>query len=284
MPWLRVGDTAATDTRVSALRVVTRADKRTRLEVFGFVVLAATVSAQNLTDGVLRDADLANIDARWKLLVGQACEAGLMSPTGPLNGRPAWAIVADDQLLHIMSRDEVEWNRTRDRDRRNPALAAPVRMRDGDACRYCTKAVSWMDRKGARGATLDHLNPGQAATSPDGAVVACRSCNSARRENPEALELRPAPVEPLYSPSTLDYLNRNRKYLSRPQQRTLQDRMSASDEPPESGKNQGDITADSLDRPGTGNGGRLGRGTGRGGTGRDEDRVGTPPPWSEAAS
>ena len=66
------------------------------------------------------------------------------------------------------------------------------------------------DRKGGRGATYDHLNPGVPAETPDDMVVACRSCNSSRKDNAGwAVDLLPAPVKPYFSAKSAAWLTEN---------------------------------------------------------------------------
>lgn len=52
-----------------------------------------------------------------------------------------------------------------------------VRQRDGNLCRYCSVEVNWKDRRGAIGATYDHVDP-TGDSSAENLVVCCRSCNS----------------------------------------------------------------------------------------------------------
>lgn len=65
-------------------------------------------------------------------------------------------------------------------ENRDPLVIRAVRERDGDWCRYCGVRVSWSDRRGLRGGTYDHVIPGLAG-GVDNLVVACRSCNSAKK-------------------------------------------------------------------------------------------------------
>lgn len=73
-------------------------------------------------------------------------------------------------------------------------LIKQVRERDGDFCRYCGKLVNWKDRKGADGGTYDHVNP-DGENLLDNIVVACRSCNSKKRDRtPEQANMPLIPV------------------------------------------------------------------------------------------
>ena len=64
---------------------------------------------------------------------------------------------------------------------KNPMILKAVRDRDGDRCRYCAHRVNWTDRRGTYGATYDHVIPGLLAGAAN-LVVACRSCNSAKKD------------------------------------------------------------------------------------------------------
>lgn len=61
----------------------------------------------------------------------------------------------------------------------NATLASAVKGRDGNHCRYCTRYVSWADRKSPSGATYDHVIPIHAGGTEDveNIVVCCRTCN-----------------------------------------------------------------------------------------------------------
>ena len=86
----------------------------------------------------------------------------------------------------------------------------PIRARDGDACRWCGNVVYWGNQKGGRGATYDHLNPGVPAETPEDMVVACRSCNSSRKDNAGwAVDLLPAPKTPYFSAKSAAWLTEN---------------------------------------------------------------------------
>jgi 5-methylcytosine-specific restriction endonuclease McrA len=204
VPWERVGDSAATHPIVLRGSTVSGADSRTRVELFGFVTLCGSISAQHLTDSIveLGAAEIVG-GSNTERLLAQSVEAGYMAVTR-VNGRKAWKIVADDDLIHIRTREEVQWDRQRKADNGKTDLTLQVQLRDGSACRRCGKSVSWTDRVGGRGATYDHLV--KPARSAEDMVVTCRSCNSARgepgsdqaagfdRRNP----LLPVPSKPLY--------------------------------------------------------------------------------------
>lgn len=215
MPWLRIGDSAATNPIVAEVREHPDADDRTKLEVFGFVTLCATVGAQHLTDYVVSRATAADVVGsmeRADLLIEQAVFAGYFEPVVEhVNGQPRqrWRIVEDPEFFHMRTEEEVEWERRRKRDNSNPALIIPVRLRDGDACRYCGQVVKFRARTGRLAGTYDHRRPGKGAEQPEDLVVACQRCNGGRKNNPHAerdYPLLPVPSKPYYSQDTVEFL------------------------------------------------------------------------------
>ena len=230
MPWLRSGDTSATHPLVMALAVVKGADERTTNEVFGYVCRLATQSSAHLTDyRVDYGTALLFGGKRTDILLQQAVEAGLLQAHGRGKTR-TWSIVQDDEFLHMPSKAETLWRRQRDRDRKNPALTAPVRQRDGDECRYCRKIVNWGDHRGAKGGTYDHLAPGEAGTV-DTLVVACKSCNSTWSDTDFEVKrekLLPPPQTPFYSEETAAWLTK-RGYPTQATPPTPRDEQGGAD-------------------------------------------------------
>lgn len=212
MAWLRSGDTAATDPRL--LRVVEHPafDNRMRCEVWGFVHLCATVAAEHCTDyrvSIGIAAMAAGDPGRARELLAIAVFCGLMEEVAD-GDRHEWMIVDDTDLLHMRSAAEIERDRQRKRDTSNHALVIPVRIRDGDQCRYCRRTVEWNDRKSNRAGTYDHREGVNGATTPETLVVCCRGCNRERSDDPQAdkrVPLQPAPVSPYYSPKTAQLIN-----------------------------------------------------------------------------
>lgn len=209
MAWLRKGDNAATHPLVMALATVRGADERLLNEAYGFVQRCAEQSAGHMTDGVIDvgTAQLMGGPTRYKKLLRACTEAGLLRQQG--TGKDARYLVPEDaDFIHIRKRAEVEWERQRARDNSNPDLTVPVRMRDGDGCRYCRRIVNWKQRRGRRGGTYDHREPGKAATI-DTLVVSCLGCNATRLNDPQADEkvpLLPVPSDPYYGPETVAFL------------------------------------------------------------------------------
>ena len=216
MPWLRTGDTAANHPIALAVLEDPAADDRLLNEVFGFVSRCALQSTAHLTDYLVsRGTAIAMAGmSRVNVLVDVAIDAGYFSPAEMIvDGipRPAYKLIDDPDFIHMRTREEIEWERQRQSDNSNPALVIPVRLRDGDACRYCGLVVDFRHRRGRIAGTYDHREPGREATI-ETYVVACKGCNSKRGNNPRAdveTPLLPEPLKPYYSPSTIEWLKAN---------------------------------------------------------------------------
>jgi hypothetical protein len=211
VPWLKSSDTAAQHPIVLA-PLAWPADDLEGLEpmelanlLFGLAQRCAIYSAQYTTDYAISDAIVAQmVGSRWRHRAEQCAKAGYWSRTE--NG---WLLVDDaEHLFHIRRKAEIEWERQRKVDISNPSLTVPVRMRDGDGCRYCGHIVQWTARRGNRAGTYDHRAPGRSARHPEDLVVACGLCNRTRSNNPDpdAWPLRPAPAQPFYGPETVRLL------------------------------------------------------------------------------
>lgn len=179
MAWLRAGDTAAMDERVLGVAELMDADERSVNEVFGFVMRLFLQAAQQGTDYRISMGTAMVLSPRYQQLLEQAARAGLLSMVEE-EGRKVIQLVADPEFLHMRTREEIAWENERKADTSDLSLVIPVRVRDGDACRYCGKVVSFGMRRGNRAGTYDHLIPGQRARSIDELVVACKGCNSGR--------------------------------------------------------------------------------------------------------
>lgn len=210
MPWTRVGDDAATYPPLMATAAVRGADERTVNEVAGFVFRCAFQSAGHKTDYVIDAGTVQMIGgARWRDLIRIAERVRLLERT-TVDGLRAWRLVEDDDWIHIRTRAELEWDNRQRNDTRDPRLMVPVRLRDGDQCRWCRIVVVWSGPRTNRSATIDHLAPGEAGTV-DTLVVACFECNQARGRDTtgewaEEHQLHPAPTRPLYGAATVRYL------------------------------------------------------------------------------
>ncbi|GLH94916.1 HNH endonuclease [Phytohabitans aurantiacus] len=209
MTWLKSSDTAGNHPVVLSPLAWPAQDGDVFREdlanlLFGFVNRCALHSAQYDTDYVISDATVSFVAGQnWQLRAEQARRAGYWTR---VDGG-GWLLIDDSEhLFNIRLRAEKEWERTRKRDNGNPALTIPVRLRDGDGCRYCGRVVDWKARRGSRAGTYDHVYPGKAARGPDDLRVCCGGCNSARGDNPDAFAALPAPATPFYGELTVALL------------------------------------------------------------------------------
>lgn len=213
MGWLKVSDQAAT--HPIALRALSLADYDDRIlnELFGWMTRCATQSAAHDKDYIVEIGVARHMAGpRFDSLVAAAVKCGYITevlvPDDDGTEAKAFRMVEEPDLFHMMNRAERDWDNQRQRDNRDPALTGPVRARDGDACRYCGKSVRFgtADRKSGRVGTIDHLHPGDPGTV-DTLVVACRSCNSKRKDDPTGTwETRPVPKAKLIGPETAKWL------------------------------------------------------------------------------
>ena len=214
MPWLKVSDTAAQHRIVWRALEIPGASMQSMWSLFGQVLALAVEAAAFKTDYVVERGSILKFtgtpDAAQKF-IADATFCGYLTGEVPLDdGRIAYRMVEDQDLFHMRLREEIDWENRRRNDTRKTSLIVPIRARDGDACRWCGHVVWWGDRKGGRGATYDHLNPGVPAETPEDMVVACRSCNSSRKDNAGwAVDLLPAPKTPYYSAKSAAWLTEN---------------------------------------------------------------------------
>ena len=214
MPWLKVSDTAAQHRIVWRALEIPGASMQSMWSLFGQVLALAVEAAAFKTDYVVERGSILKFtgtpDAAQKF-IADATFCGYLTGEVPLDdGRIAYRLVEDEDLFHMRLREEIDWENRRRNDTRNGALIVPIRARDGDACRWCGNVVYWGNQKGGRGATYDHLNPGVPAETPEDMVVACRSCNSSRKDNAGwAVDLLPAPKTPYFSARSAAWLTEN---------------------------------------------------------------------------
>ena len=214
MPWLKVSDTAAQHRIVWRALEIPGASMQSMWSLFGQVLALAVEAAAFKTDYVVERGSILKFtgtpDAAEKF-IADAMFCGYLTDQVPLDdGRIAYKLVEDEDLFHMRLREEIDWENRRRNDTRKTSLIVPIRARDGDACRWCGHVVWWGDRKGGRGATYDHLNPGVPAETPEDMVVACRSCNSSRKDNAGwAVDLLPAPSAPYFSARSAAWLTEN---------------------------------------------------------------------------
>ncbi|MGP4916229.1 hypothetical protein ACTXJ9_11060 [Brachybacterium tyrofermentans] len=214
MAWLKAGDTAAMDERVLGVAELSDADERSVNEVFGFVMRLFLQAAQQGTDYRVSMGTAMVLSPRYQALIEQAARAGLLS-LGEEDGRKVIQLVADAEFLHMRTREEIAWENERKADTSTLSLVIPVRLRDGDACRYCGKVVAFGMRKGNRAGTYDHLVPGQRAASIHELVVACKGCNSGRGDGEgdrgprHPLLPQPTDEQRYFSTATLAWLEKH---------------------------------------------------------------------------
>lgn len=210
MAWLRTGDNVANHPIVLAVLEHPQATDNSVNETFGFIMRCALQSAAHFTDYVISYGTalaLAGSKSQADRLLELATSAGYITPAETLDGKPAFKLIEDSDFIHIRSKEEIDFERQRDRDRKDQGLTVPVWIRDGDSCRYCRRIVQWNDKKSQRSGTFDHLNPGSAATH-DTYVVACRGCNSALSDlsfEERSQYLLLTPPQPHYSREGVQY-------------------------------------------------------------------------------
>ncbi|MBH5303042.1 HNH endonuclease [Corynebacterium ulcerans] len=208
MAWSRLGDNIATHPLMARLLTSCDFDHQLKNEAFGALVQLTSASAAHLTDYIVEYGHMAQVaPGREKVIIEVLSSAGLLFRDEEEDGRKVLRIVDDVEFLHNRSKEEVEIDRRRAADKRNPELIPAVRHRDGDQCRWCGRTVNWKDRKSWRAATIDSLNAHKESTV-ETLVVSCKKCNSKRGAG-EELELLPAPEKgkSYYSRHTVDFIN-----------------------------------------------------------------------------
>lgn len=200
--WLKVHDGLPFDPKVLLLG-------RTKTEVNEAIGMATRIwawCAQQRTDGFVPGSIVESIGtpAALRRLVRPTFDRrpflhrrGLGEDCRCLRGR-GWPDGADylvhDWLDRNPSRDENDVHRAKQRERKDPALKAAVRRRDGDRCRYCGVDVNWADHRSGRGGTLDHVDPNLAAGEAN-LVVSCKACNARKKDRtPQQAGLRLLPL------------------------------------------------------------------------------------------
>lgn len=219
--WTRKGDNARSHPVMQ--RAATLGDERTPLEFFGFLAMAYEYSGEHTTDYVVPLAAL------WSFCGGDRAYAGRLldiaqrvkvaEPAQDEEGFPAFQFMADPDFFHIITKAQKEWKLQQRNDTRDTGLTSRVRLRDGDACRWCAKLVMFGNTRGHNGGAynradmlgeIDHIK--RSPATPETLVVACLECNRARG-NPEASQadwkLLPPPTHPYYSQRTAEFLTNN---------------------------------------------------------------------------
>jgi len=190
---------------------VCKGNHQLKNEAIGALAQLAIIAAAHMTDYWIGYGSLYQVaPGREDIMLEMLCGAGLLFQEEGPEGYPALRLVDDRELFHMRSREEVELDRRRNRDKHNVDLLMKVRIRDGDQCRWCGGSVDWRDRRSGRRGTYDSLN-GHRDSTPETLVVACYSCNSARGAG-EVKELRdpPTPEEVHYNRHTIAFINESR--------------------------------------------------------------------------
>lgn len=190
--------------------------------VKGFVQSLVTESAAHNTDYRINLGQvlLAGGEQAGLQMAGWCVQLGLMKVTNQLAGQAIeWELTLPTDIAHNRSAAEIARDRQRQRDNTNPRLRAEVRLRDGDACRWCGVITYWgsPDKRSARVGELDHLDdqaldagkPAKVTTI----VVACRHCNGSRQKDREGWDVKlkdpPHPADRFFSPATAAYIQKH---------------------------------------------------------------------------
>lgn len=86
-----------------------------------------------------------------------------------------------DFLEYHPTKAEADVAAAKRKEMRDPDLKARVRALHHDHCRYCGRHCKYGAQRGPMGLTFDHVDPDVAAGDAN-LVVACRSCNSAKKK------------------------------------------------------------------------------------------------------
>ncbi|WP_411732172.1 HNH endonuclease [Paeniglutamicibacter sp.] len=213
MSWLKQSDVSANHPITLRALEMEEADDRILNEVYGWVNRCATQSAAFDQDYIVTVGTaraMAGSFARFDALSKAAIFCGYFTEVMiEVEGeqRKAFKLVEEQDLFHMILKAEKDWTKQRQADNRNVSKTGPVRLRDGDACRYCGRTVTWgQDRRSVRKGSIDHVVPGAEGTI-ETMVVCCNECNSRRKDDPESTwKTLPAPVEPLIGDITARWL------------------------------------------------------------------------------
>ncbi|UYG15780.1 hypothetical protein BRM3_08990 [Brachybacterium huguangmaarense] len=189
------------------------ADERSVNEVFGFVGRLYLQAAQQQAEYVV-SLGVASLmgGARTTELIDMAERAGYLHRGEDEQGRSVLRLLDDPEFIHIRTAAELQWEKQRKADNSNVHLVLPVRLRDGDACRSCSRIVRFgnRDHRSKLAGTYDHRIPGEPCRSPEDMVVLCRGCNGGRRDaegrRDELFPLLPPPEKPYWHKSTVSWL------------------------------------------------------------------------------
>jgi 5-methylcytosine-specific restriction endonuclease McrA len=172
MTWFKVDDTFHAHPKVLA----------TDPAALGLWVVAGSWSAANLTEGHIPDHVLVRLVPGATRLAAKLESAGLWRRNGTGYEFHQWG---ERNPSAEAVRTQRAKNARRSALHRNPDLLLAVRMRDDGMCRYCGQRVKWQDRRSELGGTYDHIDP-DGPNEIDNLVVACRGCNSRKRDRTPA--------------------------------------------------------------------------------------------------
>jgi len=222
MSWLKQSDAAANHPLVLRILELEDFDDRLLNEVYGWINRCATQSAAHDMDYIVEIGTARMLaGSRYEPLKAAAMHCGIFfekeiqeeikdDEGNVLGTRPrrVLKLVEEKDLFHMILKSEKDWEQQRQYDNRNPERSGPVRMRDGDECRWCGRITRWdADRRSARMGTIDHLVPGEKDGPVKNRVIACKQCNSQRQEGENwDKPLRPVPTNPYYSAETAKWL------------------------------------------------------------------------------
>lgn len=182
--------------------------------MLGFITTLACMSTSHNSDYVVNVGHLQDAGGEmWEWLTTAACKTGLLTRLrSKVNGVGAWKVIDDPDFIHIILKAEKDWKNQQRADTNNLAISVPVRLRDGDLCRYCGVMTYWTggNSKSTRQGTLDHTEGRDVVATAGNIVVSCLGCNCSLKDEPQARRpLMPPPLVPFYSPYTAKWLTRN---------------------------------------------------------------------------
>lgn len=225
MAWHKWSDTAGDHPNFARLFDLDYYSPELKRELMGFLFFCASHSALYFTDYIIEEGvakkeggmeqDVlggGRFRLNWERLVDAALFTGFFTQVvHNKEGRTGYKLLADpDNFVHIILKSEADWNKGRDKDLNDPILRGKVRLRDGDQCRWCGIVVNFDARNGGRAGTYDHATSMVVANGdPSKLYVSCRQCNQQRGNGKNwTKKLRPAPVNPYYSESTVEQLGK----------------------------------------------------------------------------
>lgn len=218
MTWIRLGDTFNQAPEVLAGLELERAsqDPYFALIIKGAITSLYSWSAQYSTDyKVTRGAMLALFGySIADEIIDYLTKIGVI--VGVQDGQ--YVLLEREDFFHLIKTTDKAKKTKHRADLNRGSLMVPVLLRDGDHCRYCGEQVIWKDTKSERGGTIDHRDGWEADATPDNVVVACRACNGARKDSPDADKLTPlldAPERPAYGDYIMDKLKKWRSLTAK---------------------------------------------------------------------